>query len=205
MLQTQTSILLPSKSVKIKALPTLHNKQNRRVTVNLILLQIQSNVVHPLPYLFLQHLHLHPLRFFVIIMEVEDGSIALEVKDLLEVEDVDDAQLMDVAPSLVLLGLEGLVFYDLIDAAEVLSQVALEDLFVDLRRRVVDDFLGLWIQCFYLVSDPSVDVLVKNFEDVIFLPYVNLYIREVFLALELLPKLEVFDLLVLHEFFEFYQ
>lgn len=85
MLQTQTPLLLLGQSLKIKTLPTFHSKQNRRVTLNLILLQIQSNVVHPLPYLLLQHLHLHPLRLFVIIMEVEDGAIALEVKDFLEV------------------------------------------------------------------------------------------------------------------------
>ena len=48
-------------------------------------------------------------------------------------------------------------------------------------------------------------VLVEHLEDIVFLPYVDLYVSEVLLGLELLPKLEVFDLLVLHEFFEFYE
>lgn len=110
---------------------------------------------------------------------------------------------MDVAPSLVQLGLEGLVFHDLEETSEVLPEVALEDLFVELGRWVVDHLLGLRVKCLYFVSNPGVHILIKHLEHIVFLPHVDLYIREVLFSLKLLPKLKVFDLFILHEFFEF--
>lgn len=169
----------------------------------MILLHIlQSNVVHPLTHLFLQHLHLHPLWLFVIIVEIEDCPVTLEIKHFLKVKNVDDSQLMHIASSFVLLCLEGFVFDDFEDGPQVISEVSLEDLFVELGGRIVDDFLCLRIKGFYLVSDSSVNVLIKYLKNIVFLPDIYLDICEIFLTLKLFPKLKVFDLLVLHEFFE---
>lgn len=65
-------------------------------------------------------------------MEVEDRPVALKVKHFLKVKDVDDPQLVHVASPFVLLCLEGFVFDDFKDGPEVISEVSLEDLFVEL-------------------------------------------------------------------------
>lgn len=49
--------------------------------------------------------------------------------------------------------------------------------------------MGFFVEVFYLVLDTVVNVLVEDFEDIVFLPYVHLDVLEVFLVLEEVPVL----------------
>ena len=65
--------------------------------------------------------------------------------------------------------------------------------------------LCLAIEKFDLVFDAVVHCFVKDFKNVVFLPYIGADIFKVLLDLEQLPKLQLLELFLLHGFFQFAQ
>ena len=145
----------------------------------------------------LDAVELGPLRFFVVVVEVEDDAIAFELEHFLDVEAVHHALQVDVQLALLALRLELPAAHQLVQIANVLPQMPLEDLFGQSCVFGRKDGLSFLVKILHLVLDPGVHALVKDAEHVILLPHVELDVFEVLLPLEQLPKLQLLQLLQL--------
>lgn len=78
----------------------------------------------------------------------------------------------------------------------------LVDLFVERRILIVDDFLGLLVEVFNLVFDTLLDVFVEDSEDIVLLPDIHSNLLVVALVLEEVPELQIFEIFLVHQFFQ---
>lgn len=96
--------------------------------------------------------------------------------------------------SLVNLSFKMFSFNVFIEEFYVISQVFLVSLLVQRYVLVGNHCLSLGIEEFNLVFDAVVNCLVKYFENIVLLPYIGMDVLEIFLFMEQLPVLKLFEL-----------